>query len=85
MYIFANKADLVAQDELDEANIKKMVEDNNLQGYYLTSAIIGSNVIKAFNDIIEDLYKKAKMAPPQDSFRKLEVKKRKKKKIRKGW
>jgi len=78
VYVFANKADLVEEDELDETNIKKMVEEHNLRGYYITSAITGHSIIKAFNHIIEELYNKAKMVPSQEVFKKKKAKKRKK-------
>lgn len=79
VYLFANKTDLVGEDELDEIRIRKMVEENNLQGYYLTSAITGNNIIKTFDDITEELYVKAKTVPPQKIFPKEKVKKRKRK------
>lgn len=60
IYIFANKVDLVDEDSLDETGIKKLVDENNFRGYYLTSAITGDSVIKAFNDISKELYKKYK-------------------------
>ena len=60
VYLFANKADLVDEDELDELRIKKIVEENGLMGYYITSAISGDGTIEAFNDIIEELHNKYK-------------------------
>lgn len=68
VYVFANKGDLLDEDKLDETNIKKMVEENNLQGYYITSAITEHSIIKAFNDIIEELYNKYKIVPSQEVF-----------------
>ena len=59
-YIFANKVDLVDENSLNETDFKKLVDENNFRGYYLTSAIIGDSVIKAFNDISKELYKKYK-------------------------
>ena len=58
IYIFANKVDLVDENKLDESNIKQLVEESNFKGYYLTSAITGSNGIKIFKCISEELFKK---------------------------
>lgn len=62
IFLFANKADLVAEDGLDDASMKRLVEENNFQGYYYTSVEAEENVMKAFNDICEELYKKYKKA-----------------------
>ncbi|MFX1525840.1 MAG: Rab family GTPase [Promethearchaeota archaeon] len=56
MYIFANKVDLVKVDKLNEIRIKKMAEENNFRGYYLTSAVTGGEVVTAFGEICRDLY-----------------------------
>ncbi|GAG54687.1 unnamed protein product, partial [marine sediment metagenome] len=79
VYIFANKGDLLDKSILDKTNIKKMVEENNLQGYYITSAITEHDLIKAFNDISKELYNKYKMVSSQEAFNKNIAKKRKKK------
>lgn len=81
VYLFANKVDLVDEDDSDDTYIKKIVEEYNIRGYYLTSATTGINVIKAFNEISEDLYNKHKTLPPHENFKKIEIKKRKKKYI----
>ena len=54
--IFANKVDLVEEDNLDDSKIQKLVEKHNFLGYYKTSAKTGHGVIEAFNVIIENLY-----------------------------
>ena len=58
--IFANKVDLVDEDNLDDSKIQKLVEKHNFLGYYKTSAKTGDGVIEAFNTIIEKLYHKYK-------------------------
>ncbi|MFX1499041.1 MAG: Rab family GTPase [Promethearchaeota archaeon] len=58
--IFANKVDLVNQDELNELEIQNLVKENNFLGYYITSAKTGQGVIEAFNAIIKKLYYKYK-------------------------
>ena len=54
--LFANKADLVNQDNLDELKFQKIVQDQDFLDYYITSAKTGQGVKKAFNAIIENLY-----------------------------
>jgi len=54
--LFANKVDLVDEDNLNEAKIQKLVKEYNFLGYYITSAKTGQGVIDAFNAIIEKLY-----------------------------
>ncbi len=65
IYIFANKVDLVDENKLDESNIKNLVEENNFRGYYLTSVISGSNIIRGFRVISEELYKKYSVLLPE--------------------
>jgi small GTP-binding protein len=65
VYIFANKVDLVEENKLDESNIKNLVKENNLRGYYLTSAISGNSFIELFKGISEDLYQKYKELHPE--------------------
>ena len=60
IYIFANKVDLVDENKLDKSNIKNLVEKNNFRGYYFTSAISGSNIIKILKVIRQDLYERYK-------------------------
>jgi len=57
IYIFANKVDLVDENKLNESKIKLVVEEHNFRGYFLTSVISGSKIIKTFKVIIQDLYK----------------------------
>ncbi|MFX0001151.1 MAG: Rab family GTPase [Candidatus Hodarchaeota archaeon] len=54
--VFANKSDLINEDELELSEIQKIVSEHNFLGYYITSAKTGQGVYKAFNDIIEKLY-----------------------------
>ncbi|MFX0029438.1 MAG: Rab family GTPase [Candidatus Hermodarchaeota archaeon] len=55
--LFANKVDLVDENNIDKSVLEKIVEENNYLGYYITSAKTGKGVITAFNTLIEDLYK----------------------------
>jgi small GTP-binding protein len=57
--VFANKVDLIRQDEIDHSKIQKIVKENKFLGYYITSAKTGHGVHKAFNTIIEKLYIKS--------------------------
>jgi len=54
--IFANKVDLVDETNLDTSKIQDFVKENDLLGYYLTSAKTGKGINEAFNKIIEELY-----------------------------
>ncbi|MCK4370714.1 MAG: hypothetical protein KAW03_06585 [Candidatus Lokiarchaeota archaeon] len=54
--VFANKIDLVDEDNLDHTEIQNLVDAQNFLGYYLTSAKTGENVFNAFNTIIDKLY-----------------------------
>ena len=58
--VFANKVDLVDENELDHSNIQKLVKEHNFLSYYLTSAKTGQGVYEAFNAIIKNLYYKYK-------------------------
>jgi len=58
--LFANKVDLVDEDNIDDSDIQEIVNKNNFLGYYITSAKTGSGVIEAFNAIIKELYNKFK-------------------------
>ena len=58
--LFANKVDLVDENELDRSQIKSLSDELNFLGYYITSAKTGQGVIEAFNAIIDELYKKFK-------------------------
>ena len=58
--LFANKVDLVNQNNLNELEIEELVKEYNFLGYYITSAKTGQGVLEAFNAIIEKLYYKYK-------------------------
>ena len=60
MILFANKVDLVEENELDLLDIKKIVDKYNFIGFSLTSAKTGQGVNEAFDIIIQELYKKYK-------------------------
>ncbi len=54
--LFANKIDLVDEDNINEIKIQKLVKEFDFFDYYVTSAKTGQGVIEAFNAIIEKLY-----------------------------
>ncbi len=54
--LFANKCDLINENELELSEIENIVNKHNFLGYYITSAKTGQGVYNAFNDIIEKLY-----------------------------
>jgi small GTP-binding protein len=56
--LFANKVDLVKNDEISYNEIEEVVEKNKFLGYYLTSAKTGEGVNEAFDKIIQELYRK---------------------------
>jgi len=58
--LFANKVDLIEEDNLDNTKIQEVVKERDFLGYYLTSAKTGQGVHEAFNTIIEKLYYKYK-------------------------
>ncbi|MFX1410761.1 MAG: Rab family GTPase [Promethearchaeota archaeon] len=58
--LFANKVDLVDEQNLDHSKIQKMMNKYNLLKYFITSAKTGQGVIEAFNTIIDNLYHKYK-------------------------
>ena len=51
--LFANKVDLLNENDLNESEIQNLVNKLNLLGYYITSAKTGQGVIEAFSTIIE--------------------------------
>lgn len=57
--LFANKVDLISEDEIDRSKIQKIVKKNKFLDYYITSAKTGKGVHNAFNTIIERLYNKS--------------------------
>ncbi|MFW9879249.1 MAG: Rab family GTPase [Candidatus Thorarchaeota archaeon] len=62
--LFANKVDLINEDNLENSKIQEIVNKYNFLGYYITSAKTGQGVIDAFNTIIETLYHKFKSKTP---------------------
>ena len=60
--LFGNKVDLVDESKLDDDNVKKLVGDRDLLGYYRTSAKTGTGVYEGFQAIIKELYHKYKAA-----------------------
>ena len=58
LVLFANKVDLIREDDIDHSKIQENVDENKFLGYYLTSAKTGQGVHTAFNKIIERLYNK---------------------------
>jgi small GTP-binding protein len=58
--VFANKVDLVDEDEIDKSDIRDLVNDNKFLGYSITSAKTGQGVVHAFNEIIEILHAQSK-------------------------
>ena len=54
--IFANKADLVEDTEIDESGFEELSAKENYLGVYRTSAKTGNGVSNAFKTIIEKLY-----------------------------
>jgi len=65
IYIFANKVDLIDTEEVDVDKIRKIVDENNFSGYFITSAETGQGVIEGFDVIRIKLYNiyKAKSPP----------------------
>ena len=54
--LFANKIDLVEENNIDIIQIQDFIEKFNIFGYYITSAKTGQGVLEAFNAIIKKLY-----------------------------
>ena len=54
--LFANKIDLIEEDNLDHSYIQKLTKDSDFLNYFITSAKTGQGVHEAFNTIIENLY-----------------------------
>jgi small GTP-binding protein len=58
--LFANKVDLVEEENIDNSKIQEIVGKHGFLGYYFTSAKTGQKVHEAFNTIIMELYYKSK-------------------------
>lgn len=58
--LFANKVDLVDDNNLNHIKIQKLAKKQNFLGFYITSAKTGKGVYEAFIVIIKNLYKKSK-------------------------
>ncbi len=56
LVIFANKVDLVDQNNFDDSKIQKLVDRYDFLGFYKTSAKTGAGINEAFNAIIKKLY-----------------------------
>ncbi|NHJ26105.1 MAG: GTP-binding protein [Candidatus Lokiarchaeota archaeon] len=56
--IFANKVDLIKEEEIPHDVLKQLVEKNKYLAYYITSAKTGQGVIEAFNTLVRTLYEK---------------------------
>ncbi|MFX0047226.1 MAG: Rab family GTPase [Candidatus Hermodarchaeota archaeon] len=63
--VFANKVDLIDEQNFDNSKVDELVKQHNFLGYFTTSAKTGIGVIDAFNAIIDDLYLKYKDMPVQ--------------------
>ncbi len=63
--LFANKVDLVENDNINNMKIQELVHKYNFLGSFITSAKTGEGVIEAFNAIIEKLYNKYKQLSTQ--------------------
>jgi len=58
--LFANKVDLIDENNLNKTKIQELVKERDFLAYYLTSAKTGQGVHEAFNTIINKLYSKYK-------------------------
>ncbi len=58
LILFANKVDLIEENELNLLDIKNIAEKHNFFSFSLTSAKTGQGVNEAFNLIIHELYNK---------------------------
>ena len=53
--LFANKVDLISEENIDKTKLKDLIETNKFLGYFMTSAKTGMRVTDAFNFLIENL------------------------------
>ena len=58
--LFANKVDLVDENDIDISKIQNLTQDNNFLKFFFTSAKTAQGVVEAFNAIIDHLYLKFK-------------------------
>jgi len=58
--LFANKIDLIDQDNLNITKIQEIVKKFNFLDFYITSAKTGEGVFDAFDAIIDKLYLESK-------------------------
>jgi small GTP-binding protein len=58
--LFANKVDLVDENNIEKAKIQNFTKENNFLKFFFTSAKTAQGVVEAFNAIIEHLYLKFK-------------------------
>ena len=62
--LLANKADLIEEHNLNNNEIKEVVDKNSFLGYHITSAKTGQGVIDAFDALIEFLYQEYQSSLP---------------------
>ena len=58
--LFANKVDLVDENNIEKAKIQNFTKENNFLKFFFTSAKTALGVVEAFNAIIDHLYLKFK-------------------------
>ena len=63
LVLFANKVDLIKQEDIKYNEINEVIEKYQFLGYYLTSAKTGEGVIDAFNTLINELYVRSNIQP----------------------
>lgn len=59
LFLFANKVDLIDNNNLNDINLQVVTIKYNFTNYYKTSIRNGRNVIQAFDEIAELLYNKS--------------------------
>ncbi|MBY9014654.1 MAG: GTP-binding protein [Candidatus Lokiarchaeota archaeon] len=70
LILLGNKVDLIDKNILDESKMLKLAQKREFLGHFITSALTGEGVIKAFQVIINELYHKYKKL---DDFLKMKV------------
>ena len=55
--LFANKVDLINEQNLDKSKIQNLVKEHNFLGYYITSAKTGQGLDDAFNTLSKEIQK----------------------------